>query len=264
MRRQRQRKSNHINESWLLPYADLLTLLVALFIVLFAMSEIDSQKYESLVQVFESEFSGGIGVVESTNDNHGEVSVGTDSENNDEPKEEQNEEQNEDQQGINELRMLEELQKQINHYIEQNNLSEVLGTKLSNEGLFVTISNDVSFDTGSAEVKEEGRKIAKEISNFLYTDPPNQMVVSGHTDNRPIDNHAFSSNWDLSAARAINFMELLLEHENLNPEQFSAKGFGEHHPLVPNDNKVNMEINRRVEVQILPNYDIDIETEEEE
>jgi chemotaxis protein MotB len=230
-------------------------LLVALFIVLFAMSEIDSRKYESLMQIFESEFNGGIAILESGDGNQGQIPVETASE--------KAHENDEDQDGISELRKLKELQKQINHYIEENNLSEVLGTKLSNEGLFVTISNDVSFDTGSAEVKKEGRKIAEEVSNFLYTDPPNQIVVSGHTDNRPIDNHDFSSNWELSAVRAINFMELLLEHEDLNPEQFSAKGFGEHHPVVPNASKHNMEINRRVEVQIMPNYEIEIEEEAE-
>ncbi|WP_164215182.1 flagellar motor protein MotB [Virgibacillus sp. YIM 98842] len=255
MRQVRRRKDNHINESWLLPYSDLLTLLVALFIVLFAMSEVDSQKYESLMQIFESEFSGEIGVVEDDQGAPEELPA-ADSEEMDENEEEQN--------GISELRKLKELQKQINHYIEENHLSEELGTKLSNEGLFVTISNDVSFDTGSAEVKKEGREIAEEVSNFLYTDPPNQIVVSGHTDNRPIDNHDFSSNWELSAVRAINFMELLLEHEKLNPEQFSAKGFGEHHPVVPNSSKQNMEINRRVEVQILPNYEIDIREDEEQ
>src|SRR5699024_4244432 len=144
MRRQRRRKSNHINESWLLPYADLLTLLVALFIVLFAMSEIDSEKYESLIQVFEGEFHGSISVVESSEGREEEVPAEID------------EDEDEGQHGISELRKLMELQKQINHYIEENNLSELLGTALSEEGLLVTISNDVSFDSGSAKVKKEG------------------------------------------------------------------------------------------------------------
>ncbi|SFB35917.1 chemotaxis protein MotB [Lentibacillus halodurans] len=251
MRRKRQRKGNHINESWLLPYSDLLTLLVALFIVLFAMSEIDAQKYESLIQVFDSEFNGGSGILEGSNGTQDQVPVEADHSNEDDNEHDQELDK------MNELQKLKGLQQQINEYIEQNDLSEVLGTKLSNEGLFVTISNDVSFDTGSAEVKKEGRKLAREISNFLYTDPPNQIVVSGHTDNRPIENSDFSSNWDLSAMRAINFMQLLLEHENLEPEQFSAKGFGEHHPIVPNTNEQNMEINRRVEVQIMPNHVIE-------
>lgn len=252
MRRKKQRKGNHINESWLLPYSDLLTLLVALFIVLFAMSEIDAQKYDSLMQVFENEFKGGVGILENSNGTREQVPAPQ----KDDDDEGEDEEDPDNEQGLNELQKLKQLQQQINQYIEENDLSEVLGTKLSDEGLLVTISNDVSFDTGSAEVKEEGRKIAREISNFLYTDPPNQIVVSGHTDNRPIDNHEFSSNWELSAMRSINFMQLLLEHENLDPEQFSAKGFGEHHPIVPNTSDENMERNRRVEVKILPNHDI--------
>ncbi|MFD1360415.1 flagellar motor protein MotB [Lentibacillus salinarum] len=251
MRRKKQRKGNHISESWLLPYSDLLTLLVALFIVLFAMSEIDAQKYQSLIQVFDNEFRGGSGILENSNGVSEQVPVVTDD--NTENKEDK---EKEEEQGTEELQKLKNLQQQINQYIEQNNLSEVLGTKLSGEGLLVTISNDVSFDSGSAKVNDYGKKIAREVSEFLYTDPPHQIVVSGHTDDVPMHNEKFASNWELSAMRAINFMRLLLENEKLDPERFSSKGHGEHHPIVPNNSDQNRTKNRRVEVLILPNHDI--------
>ncbi|RYG71680.1 flagellar motor protein MotB [Lentibacillus lipolyticus] len=250
MRNKKRRKRPHVSESWLLPYADLLTLLVALFLVLFAMSEINAQKYEELVQVFNSEFSGGNGVLEnrnSTNDENPPVTADD---------EEDNEDKETKTNGERELVQLRDLQKQINRYMKKNGLTDVLGTNLSEEGLLITILNDVSFDTGSAKVKTEGRAIAKEVSEFLYTDPPHEIVVSGHTDNRPIHTSEFSSNWELSAMRAINFMQLLLENEKLHPERFSSKGYGEHHPIVPNTTAENMAKNRRVEVLILPNYEI--------
>ncbi|GAB4072992.1 flagellar motor protein MotB [Barrientosiimonas marina] len=246
MRRKKQRKSNHINESWLLPYSDLLTLLVALFIVLFAMSEVDAQKYQSLMDVFESEFKGGTGVMEGGSGEQEPLPASSDSA----------DEKDKKSAGMKEAERLEKVQKKINGYIEDNNLQDVLGTELSSEGLLVTISNEVTFASGSAEVNAKGQDIAKEVSHFLYTDPPHQIVVSGHTDNRPINTKKYKSNWELSAMRAINFMRLILENEDLDPERFSSKGRGEYQPLVPNTNEENMSKNRRVEVLILPNHDI--------
>ncbi|MFD1037058.1 flagellar motor protein MotB [Virgibacillus byunsanensis] len=251
MRKKKQRKDSHIDETWLLPYSDMLTLLVALFIILFAMSEIDTQKYKELTRVFNNEFSGGDGIleeglnpVESPDDVIVELEEG------------ENEEDEEITDGEKELIKLEDLQSQINDYISENNLSEVLGTKLTGEGLFITIMNDISFDSGSAIVKQEGIQIAKEISNFLYTDPANEIVISGHTDDVPIRNDEFSSNWELSVMRAVNFMSLILDNDDLDPRDFGAKGFGEYNPVVPNNNEENRAINRRVEVLVLPNYDI--------
>lgn len=255
MRRKKKNDENHMSESWLLPYADLLTLLLALFIVLFAMSELDAKKYEELSRVFKSEFSGGEGILEESNSSvEMPQDVEEDEEETEKPEDEEKGEKlsNSEQ----ELNKLELLQKRINEYITENNLSEKLGTKLTGEGLLVTIINDVTFDSGSAVVRGEGKEIASAISAFLYTDPPHQIIVSGHTNDRPIRTSEFSSNWDLSVMRAVNFMRLILENEKLDPKTFSAKGFGEHNPLVPNTNDQNRARNRRVEVLILPNYDI--------
>ncbi|MGP4105644.1 OmpA family protein [Virgibacillus sp. L01] len=154
------------------------------------------------------------------------------------------------------MNKFEKLQRDINTYIKKNNLSELLGIKLTEEGLLITIVNDISFDSGSAKVKERGEKIAKEVSKFLYIDPPHQIIISGHTDNRPIHTRKFESNWDLSFMRAVHFMRLILKNDNLDPRKFSAKGFGEHSPVAPNNSVENRARNRRVEVLILPNHEI--------
>ncbi|MFZ3576988.1 flagellar motor protein MotB [Virgibacillus sp. DJP39] len=250
MRKKKQPKETHIDESWLLPYADLLTLLLALFIVLFAMSSIDAEKFEELARVFNGELSGGEGVLE-----HSDVPIKKPNEVPiDEEKEKKEEPKKEISNKLEEKNKLKNLQARINLYISENNLSNVLKTELGSDGLSIVIVNDVFFDPGSAKVKEPGVKIAKEVSTFLITDPPRNIVVNGHTDNRPMHNAEFDSNWELSAMRAVHFMRLLLKNEKLDPPRFSAKGFGEHQPLVENTTEANKAKNRRVEVLILPNY----------
>ncbi|MDL4840594.1 flagellar motor protein MotB [Aquibacillus rhizosphaerae] len=248
VRKKKQHTEEHVDESWLIPYADMLTLLLALFIVLFAMSEIDAQKYKELSQVFKSEFASGNGT-------EGE-GVGSSTAPSEDVEETEVSNDSEVDKGIEELYHLQVLQDEINQYIGENNLAKVLGTELTDEGLLIVILNDVFFDSGSAKVKAGGREIADEVAQFLYTDPPHQIVVSGHTDNQPIQSSEFSSNWELSVMRAVNFMQLLLENENLGPERFSAKGYGEQKPTVSNSDEANRAKNRRVEVLVLPNYEI--------
>ncbi|WP_325034729.1 flagellar motor protein MotB [Lentibacillus sp. Marseille-P4043] len=257
MRRKKQRKEHEVDESWLLPYSDLLTLLFALFIVLFAMSEIDSQKYEQLSQVFKSEFSGGDGFMEKGSgptDSEGET-IKTD--------EDEKDTGNEKEQ-MQEREQLENLKNEINAYITNNDLAKSLGAKLTDDGLLITILNDVTFDSGSSTVNDAGKRIAKEVSTFLHTDPPHQIVVSGHTDDRPIKTSDYGSNWELSVMRAVNYMKLLLQNDTLDPERFSAKGFGEYQPIVPNTNNENRAKNRRVEVLILPNHELELSDDEDD
>lgn len=255
--RKRKKKSHGehgVDESWLIPYSDLLTLLLALFVVLFAMSQIDAQKYEQLRRVFESEFSGGKGILE---ENISPVQPPLEP-TKDEPEDEKKEEPNDSEIELNQLQAL---QQQINQQIEKNNLEDAIGTKLTDEGLFISIFNDLSFDPGSAAVSEKGEDIAKDLSDFLILDPPHQVMINGHTDDRPMKSREFKSNWDLSVMRAVNFMRILLENEKLDPATFSAKGYGEFRPIAPNDSIENRAKNRRVEVLILPNFEIDTESE---
>ncbi|HLR08525.1 MAG TPA: flagellar motor protein MotB [Bacillota bacterium] len=254
MRKKKQRKDNKIDESWLLPYSDMLTLLVALFIVLFAMSEIDAQKYKELARIFKTEFSSDQPIAVNDGGSGGEdIPVQTD-------QDDEAERDDTEDESMQELADLRELQAAFNEYIQANHLTEMLETQLTDEGLLITILNDITFDSASAVVKSEGRKVAQEVSQLLDTDPPRQVVISGHADDQPINNATFSSNWELSAMRAVNFMRLVLENnDDLDPTYFSAKGFGEFQPIVPNTSEKNRAKNRRVEVLVMPNTDIEID-----
>lgn len=254
-RRKRNDQEENMNESWLLPYADMLTLLLALFIVLFAMSEVDVKKFEQLAYIFKTEFTSGAGVIDdgvSIIPEKGPVKITED----EEEQEEKNEEETAQFKEYQELKMIQE---HIEKYIATNSLTETLGTKLTSEGLLITVRTDITFDSGSAKVKKQGVEIAKEIATFLHTDPPHEIVVNGHADDRPMNNKEFSSNWELSSMRAIQFMYVLLENSGLDPKWFSARGYGEYRPAVPNSNEANRAINRRVEVLIQPNHNIEKE-----
>lgn len=263
-KRKQDNEDEKMDDSWLLPYADMLTLLLALFIVLFAMSEVDSQKFERLAHIFQSEFMSGSGVIEE-----GETIIPEDTPADlvedlarGEDKEGEKDKESTDE-GIQEYEKLLFMQERIEEYITLNSLTNSLGTKLTGEGLLIMIRTDITFDSGSAKVKSAGREIADEIANLLLTDPPHEIVVNGHADDQPMNSREFASNWELSSMRAIQFLYLLLEFSDLDPEWFSARGYGEYQPIVPNTNEENRAINRRVEVLILPNHDIEAEVEEE-
>ena len=250
-RRKKNKDDGHINESWLLPYADLMTLLLALFIVLFASSSVDAQKFQEMSKALNSAFNGGTGIFEfpkpmpeskmETSDKAGSVE---DEKNSLELDEKLLQEADQKELSV--------IQHKVNTYIKENELAGKLDTSLTDEGLLVSIRDNVLFSPGSADVREKDIKIAKEISDLVVMEPPRNIIISGHTDNVPIGNAPFDSNWELSVMRAINFMKIILKNDKLDPSMFSAKGFGEFNPVASNDTGEGKAKNRRVEILILP------------
>ncbi|AOH53242.1 flagellar motor protein MotB [Peribacillus muralis] len=242
-RKKKHRHEEHIDESWLVPYADILTLLLALFIVLFASSSVDAVKFQQLSNVFNQVFTSGSGFMEFPSDSPSN-----------EPTSPEQKAGAEDLEklGKNEQEELTEVKRRVDAYIEKNDLTDKLDTSLTDEGMLISIRENVLFESGVAEVRRANRKIAKEISTLLVMDLPRNIIVSGHTDNIPIKNYQYESNWDLSVMRSVNFMKLLLENKNLDPEMFSAKGHGEFKPVASNETKKGRAKNRRVEILIVP------------
>ncbi|MDX1770639.1 MAG: flagellar motor protein MotB, partial [Planococcaceae bacterium] len=159
----KHRHEEHIDESWLIPYADLLTLLLALFIVLFASSTVDVQKLENLSVVFNEIFDGGMGVME--NPSPAPLPI----------PEAPNESDQESSAFIEDQKSLEEIQNRVDEYIAVNELESQLATELTDEGLLLTIRDSVLFDPGSANIKTEYSQIAAEIATLLEFDPPRSI-----------------------------------------------------------------------------------------
>ena len=240
-----------MDESWLIPYADTLTLLLAMFIVLFAMSSVDANKFQQLSKAFNSVFVGGTGALDFSSPFDGNPDSSADDDGS----------MTDDESGFESLGKIDreelgDLQERINKYIEENNLEDKFSTTLTGQGLLLTIRDNVLFESGSAIVKTGDFDVANEIANLLVMDIPRSIVISGHTDNVPISTGEFPSNWHLSAERAVNFMSVLLQNNQLSPEWFSSRAFGEYQPVSSNDSAEGRSKNRRVEILIEPRLEV--------
>lgn len=256
-RRHKHDHEEHADETWLIPYADLLTLLLALFIVLYAMSSVDAQKFQDMSKAFSIAFSTGSGVLDEsgviTRANQMQEENKT-RRNNEESKDSQQNVQNMEQLRQQEQQDLEKLKRQIDDYIKKSGLTTQLDTKLNQSELLITISDNALFRSGESELKPESKQLAIAISNILQQYPDYEIEVSGHTDNQPINTAQFRSNWDLSTMRAVRFMDVLLQNKQLEPARFVAQGYGENHPIASNDTEQGRSKNRRVEVSIIRKY----------
>ncbi len=252
----------HADESWLLPYSDLMTLLLALFITLFSMSSLDAAKFEQMAQAMSAAFTGGSGVLDENamaptegkvpskneQDNTASAAAASDSTSKTSAQKLREQLQKQEQQD------LENLKRKLDKYIKDHGLSSQLTTKLNQSELKVTISDNTLFASGLAMVKPESRQLAKSLSSILQEIPGYDVIVSGHTDNIPISNSRYTSNWNLSSDRALNFMQIMLLNKNLDPRKFSAIGYGEYRPIADNSTNVGRAQNRRVEVAIVRKY----------
>lgn len=243
-----QEHEEHADESWLLPYSDLMTLLLAMFIVLFGMSSVNAEKFKAVSDAFNNVLSGGSGILDQSSFNSNDMQSFKVQPKPDDVKASVNELRRREQEN------LEGLKKQLDNYIKQNGLTNDLDTKLNQSQLMITISDKALFPSGEAEVKPDARKLAEAISDMLEQFPDYEVIVSGHTDNIPISNKEYPSNWDLSSARALNFMKILMLNTQLDPQKFSAIGYGEYHPVSTNESAVGRAQNRRVEVSIIRKY----------
>lgn len=240
-KRAKKHKKEHeeIPEAWLLPYSDLLTLLLALFIVLFASSTVDNQKLHELSSVFNAVFDGGKGVMDYPSDTM--------------PNEPKSDETSKNSAYLEDQKSLSKIKGNVDDFIAVNELEKQFETKLTDEGLLVTIRDSVLFDPGKAVVKSEYEKTARELSKLLVFDPKRSVVITGYTDNVPMHTAEFSSNWELSVMRAVNFLKLIVDQNpKLDSSFFSAKGYGENNPIASNNSDEGRSKNRRVEVLIQP------------
>ena len=239
-------------EAWLLPYSDMMTLLLALFIVLYGMgSGTDAGKVEKMGAAFRSAFSLGGGPFFFSGagpfiGSYGDL-PSTENKGNSEY--------------INENQQLETLQRSMERYIEQNHLQNQLSTNLLESGLLIRIKEQALFQSGSADLVPESQKIGVVVAGLLAT-MPEQVLISGHTDNMPINTPQYPSNWELSNQRALNFLKYILSvNPKLDPKRFSAIGYGEYRPAAPNDTEEGRQKNRRVEIMVSRMYRMQEDTQ---
>ncbi len=142
-----------------------------------------------------------------------------------------------------------ELEKQLQKEIKNG---EIRLKKFHNK-LIINIDNRISFDSGSAKLKKDVRPALKKIARILNDYPENQIVIEGHTDtDKIIGGKRFQDNWELSTERALAVLRFVLRNKNLDKSRFSAAGYGEFNPIVPNTTGINKALNRRVDIVVIP------------
>lgn len=139
----------------------------------------------------------------------------------------------------------------------ENDLQGLLGNQQDGQGvtverrsqfIVITFPEQILFDSGQALMKTDAGPTLEKVAAFIINHPELSVEVQGHTDDRPIRNQRYPSNWELSADRATQVAKTLVEL-GANPEQVATKGFGEYHPLMPNISDTDRLKNRRVEIQ---------------
>jgi len=154
-------------------------------------------------------------------------------------------------------RAIEELKGTYNKLVselqEEIKKGEIEVTQLRDK-LTLTMVEKILFDSGSAEIKKEGKKVLDRVVEILKNVKDRQINIEGHTDNVPISPrlaHKFPTNWELSTARATNVVRYLQE-KGIDPTLLSATGYGEYRPVSPNDTEEGRARNRRIEIVLVP------------
>jgi chemotaxis protein MotB len=125
--------------------------------------------------------------------------------------------------------------------------------KMMEKGLVITFVGDVLFDSGKAKILPEAYTMLNKVARVLKENVPELKIgIEGHTDNVPIQHSAWKSNWELSSARALSVLHYLINDEGISPDRLSAIGYGEYQPVASNNSISDRQLNRRVEVVILP------------
>ena len=234
MSKKKQHHEEHVDEAWLLPYSDMLTLLLALFIVMFAMGQTDKAKLKEMSQQFNIIFAGGSGVMQS--DGNSVIPMDATP-------------------GQAEYDKMTEVKKMLEEEIEKEGFSDKVKVDLNKDGLEISIQDAVLFNTGEADVKNNLSPLLLEISKMIQG-LDNEIKIVGYTDNVPIKNEKFRSNWDLSAMRAINVMNFMVNSGTISADKVSIQAYGEYMPKSENTTEAGRAKNRRVEIIVARKYPV--------
>ncbi|MGM0477438.1 MAG: flagellar motor protein MotD [Pseudomonadota bacterium] len=241
----KKKPEDHVNhEAWAIPYADLLVLLLAFFVVMYAISAIDQAKYEILSDSLSAAFRNEPTTMDP-------VQIG-------DPGLDAAERELQDSDRVGQTVSpaeakalseaaasgMEEMQEEMAEEMEPLIDSGLLSVREDRAFIEIEIDTSSLFGSGNATPQEHAEPILRAMGNILQQ-IPNPVKVEGHTDNVPIDTERFPSNWELSAARAAAVVRML-EEGGVASDRLSAVGFGSRKPVASNDTAEGRERNRRV------------------
>jgi chemotaxis protein MotB len=253
-RRRHAAEGHNEEDRWLLTYADMITLLMALFMVLFSITSVNKAKLEVLSKSLQDAFSGKVLPGGSSIRDSGASPKSTHppadtpipaitslvgpagSTAADAAREQDN---------------FRRLKEQIDAYAREHGLESKMQTVIAQRGLVIRLLTDrVLFDSGAAELKPVAFPVLAQVAQILRTKATQPVMVEGHTDTVPIHGSLFPTNWELSTARASRVVRALIDG-GVPPARLSAAGYAALHPISTNGTAPGRSRNRRVEVVLL-------------
>ncbi len=236
MRRKKKKESSGA-PAWMATFSDLMTLLLTFFILLYSISSVDQNKFVDVANGLRDILTNNSNSVIEMMDT---VEV---------PDAADEIEENTEEEEMTEEEILQDLKLIIDDYVQREGLTESVEVSISKIGVQIDIKDKLFFEEGEADLKDEAFGILDKVSQKII-ELPNNIMVEGHTDNIPIHTVEFDSNWELSAARAINVIRYFAEKKGVDPGRMMAVGYGEYNPKVPNTSDENRQLNRRVNIVV--------------
>ncbi len=223
--------------AWMATFADMVTLLLCFFILLFAMSTTQQETYKELVKSLRSAL--GAQAVPESGTREGLTMHPV-------PSEEPSENQQIDELGGMIQKEMEEIVSEVRELVLFNKLGGEVSVTKTEDGIVITMSDLLLFPRGGTKLAAKGLDILEKVSGILAK-LAYHVKIKGHTDSAPISSGRFPSNWDLSSARASAVVRLLVKN-GVNPYYISAEGYAHYHPVATNDTPEGRARNRRVEI----------------
>ena len=209
---------------WMTTYSDMVTLLLTFFVLMISFSNMDEVKFAMAA----NSLKGALGVMKRYPSFRNNLAMEIT--------------HNE----INHRKGIYESIYEIEKKAKELGIEDDINVEFTESGLLIQLGDNVLFDTGSDKLKEQTIPILDVVGKTIR-DKAAEVLVSGHTDNVPINTVKFPSNWELSSARAVRVVKYLIQKCDVPPKILGATGYSKYRPLVPNDTAKNRQTNRRVE-----------------
>ncbi len=236
MAKRKHDEAHENEERWLVTYADMITLLMVFFIVMFSMANTDLKKFETVAEALGNAFnvlgtSPGqslMGNSRSSGSSRGATPFSF---------------------GALPARQRDFVQvsTELAGAAQQLGLDSAIDVRMNMEGIIISLSDAMVFEPGSAELRSEALPVLDTVGNILKT-TNNEVRVEGNTDDIPTNSPLYPTNWELSVARAVSIVRYLTDEVGIDPQRLSAAGNAEFNPLVPNDSRANRKTNRRADI----------------
>jgi chemotaxis protein MotB len=268
MARKKKEHAHENHERWLLTYADMITLLVAFFIMLYAMSVMNQHKFEQVALSVRSGFGGNLthqapSLLDGEGVNTPRNALSPGGSGNGEKAQintswdakltaiSPSEMTAAGGGKISDLAVMDSTLAALKKAIRQRHLESMLQAHSEERGIVITVLTDkFLFEKGQADLRPQSLYVLDVVARPLQA-VPNQIRVEGHTDDLPIHTARFGSNWELSAARATNVLRYFLDHDHLTPGRVSMAGYADTRPVDKNDTEAHRARNRRVDIVVL-------------